>query len=153
MADVVLSARFADLAVGTFHDMVKLRVDVFVVEQDAPYPELDGRDDELGTVHWWIERDGVVVSVLRVLDEGGGVSCIGRVVTAADHRGEGLSALLVGTVLEGLSGPVVIKAQARLEGWYEQFGFSRSGADFIEDGIPHAPMERPGAEGRSISGS
>ena len=143
MADEVRSAEFADLDVGTFHDMVKLRVDVFVVEQDAPYPELDGRDDEPGTVHWWIERDGEIVSVLRVLDEGGGISVIGRVVTAADHRGEGLSARLLNAALDSIAGPTVIKAQARLEAWYEGFGFQRTGPDFMEDGIPHCPMERP----------
>jgi len=142
MVDVVRSARFADLDVGTFHDMVKLRVDVFVVEQDAPYPELDGRDDEAATVHWWIERDGDVVSVLRVLDQGAGTVQIGRVVTAADHRGEGLSATLVTAALEGTWGAVVIKAQAHLEDWYRRFGFERTGPDFLEDGIPHAPMER-----------
>ena len=142
MVDFVRSARFADLEVGTFHDMVKLRVDVFVVEQDAPYPELDGRDDESATVHWWIERDGDVVSVLRVLDQGAGTVQIGRVVTAADHRGEGLSATLLTAALEGISGAVVIKAQAHLEEWYRRFGFKRTGPDFLEDGIPHAPMER-----------
>lgn len=145
--EAMWSARFSELDVGTFHDMVKLRVDVFVVEQDAPYPELDGRDDEPNTVHWWIERDGAVVSVLRVLDEGGGVSQIGRVVTAADHRGEGLSARLLEAALAELPGAAVIKAQARLEGWYERFGFERTGPDFIEDGIPHTPMERPGPTG------
>ena len=152
MGDAVCSAKFADLDVGIFHDMVKLRVDVFVVEQDAPYPELDGRDNEPETVHWWIERDGEVVSVLRVLDEGDGVTCIGRVVTAADHRGEGLSADLVNAALQQVAGPAVIKAQAHLERWYERFGFRRTGPDFMEDGIPHAPMARP-SPGETVSGS
>jgi ElaA protein len=143
MGDEIRAARFADLDVGTFHDMAKIRIDVFVVEQDAPYPELDGRDDERGTVHWWIERDGEVVSVLRVLDEGDGVACIGRVVTAAAFRGEGLSGALLNAALAELEGPSVIKAQAHLEEWYGRFGFLRTGPNFMEDGIPHAPMERP----------
>ena len=95
MPDEIRSAGFTDLDVGTFHDMVKLRVDTFVVEQDAPYSDLDGRDNEPDAVHWWVERDSRVISVLRVLAEPDGSYRLGRVVTEPGHRGEGLSARLI----------------------------------------------------------
>ncbi len=76
------------------------------------------------------------------LAEPGGGWRIGRVVTAASHRGQGLAAILVGHAL-GRPGPFVLDAQAHLGDWYGTFGFRRSGADFLLDGIPHMPMRRP----------
>lgn len=143
MADVVHSSRFEDLDVQTFHDLLKLRIDVFVVEQAAPYSELDGRDCDAGTVHWWVERDGRVASALRVLEEADGAVSIGRVVTNSEHRGQGLSAALLQTALDSVEGPALLNAQAHLEDWYSGFGFVRAGPGFIEDGIPHVPMRRP----------
>ena len=67
----ILDRPFAELTTRQFHDLVRLRVDVFVVEQECAYGELDGRDLEDGTRHVWIERDREVVSYLRVLDDGG----------------------------------------------------------------------------------
>jgi predicted GNAT family N-acyltransferase len=119
-----------------------LRVDVFVVEQQCPYPELDGRDVEPATVHLWFEDDGQVAATIRVLDDGG-TRAIGRVATAATHRGRGLAAQLIeaGVALCG-DAPITMGAQAHLEGWYGRFGFRRSGPGYVEDGIPHVPMRR-----------
>jgi ElaA protein len=139
-------ARFAELTPFEVYGLCRLRVDVFVVEQDCPYPELDGRDVEPATVHLWYERDGEVLATIRVLDDGA-AKIIGRVATAKDARGEGLAAALIRRGIELCAGAAIdIGAQAYLEGWYEQFGFRRSGAGYIEDGIPHVPMRRPGAD-------
>ncbi|MER2093195.1 MAG: GNAT family N-acetyltransferase, partial [Saccharopolyspora rectivirgula] len=74
----------ADLSAAQLYRILQLRVDVFVVEQRCPYPELDGRDMEETTRHFWIEEpDGRVVSCLRLLEDGD-VFRIGRVCTAAD---------------------------------------------------------------------
>jgi ElaA protein len=138
-------ARFAELTPHEVYGLCRLRVDVFVVEQECPYPELDGRDVEPGTVHLWFEADGVPVATIRVLDDGG-TRAIGRVATAAAYRGRGLAARLVeeGMVLcPGV--PITLGAQAHLEGWYERFGFRRSGPGYVEDGIPHVPMRREAA--------
>jgi ElaA protein len=137
---VVHAARIDELGVRTFHDIVRLRLDVFVVEQDCPYPELDGRDLLATTRHLWIEEDGEVLSYLRVYPGADGATWIGRVVTAAAHRDRGLGATLMRHALTLAQQPVRISAQARLQGWYARFGFSRCGDDFIEDGIPHTPM-------------
>lgn len=127
----------------TLYGLLRLRTDVFVVEQECAYPELDGRDAEPGAEHLWLEVDGEPVATLRVLEEPGGVRRVGRVATHAGHRGRGYAALLVEEALRRTGdAPVDIDAQAHLEGWYARFGFRRSGDDFLEDGIPHVPMRR-----------
>lgn len=140
-------ARFEDLATQRLYDLLRLRVDVFVVEQDCPYPELDGRDTEPDALHLWVEVDGVVASTLRVLHglpDDPDCLVIGRVCTGTPHRGLGLSATLVRAALEhvGADARVRIGAQAHLEHWYARFGFVRSGPDYDEDGIRHLPMVR-----------
>jgi ElaA protein len=139
-------ARFAELTPAALYGLLRLRVDVFVVEQNCPYPELDGRDTEPGTVHlWFAADDGTVLATIRVLENGEDRS-IGRVATAASARGSGLSAQLVRRGIELCGGRTIdIGAQAYLEAWYERFGFRRSGPDYLEDGIPHLPMRLPGS--------
>jgi ElaA protein len=143
-ARTLRSARFAELTPAELYGLLRLRVDVFVVEQACPYPELDGRDVEPGTVHLWFADDsGEVLSTVRVL-ENGADRVIGRVATAASARGRGLSAELVRRGIELCEGRTVdIGAQTYLEQWYERFGFRRSGPDYVEDGIPHLPMRLP----------
>ncbi|MCZ2860059.1 GNAT family N-acetyltransferase [Blastococcus sp. VKM Ac-2987] len=136
-------ARFADLTPFEVYGLCRLRVDVFVVEQECPYPELDGRDVEPATEHLWLEAaDGAVLATIRVLDDGP-TRAIGRVATAVGARGRGLSARLIGEALRSYGdGPLTLGAQAYLESWYERFGFRRSGPGYVEDGIPHVPMRR-----------
>jgi ElaA protein len=135
-------ARFADLSPFEVYALCRLRVDVFVVEQECPYPELDGRDTEPATVHLWLESGDDVAATIRVLDDGA-TRAIGRVATAAGFRGNGLAARLMH---EGIAlcedFPITLGAQAHLQGWYEQFGFRLSGPGYVEDGIPHVPMRR-----------
>ena len=139
---VLRRATPADLTAEELYALCRLRVDVFVVEQQCPYPELDGRDLEPGTEHLWVEEDGEVLATLRVLDDGSS-RAIGRVATAASARGRGLAARLVEAALATYGqGPLHLGAQAHLEGWYERFGFRRSGEGYVEDGIPHVPMHR-----------
>jgi ElaA protein len=131
------------LTVRELYALLQLRVDVFVVEQECPYPELDGRDLEPDTRHVWSSEthDGPPTAYLRVLAEPNGVSRIGRVCTSRDRRGEGLASRLLLRSLRDLAGrPVVLDAQSRLSDWYAQFGFVVDGPEFLEDGIPHLPM-------------
>ena len=122
--------------------LLRLRVDVFVVEQECPYPELDGRDLEPTTRHIWIDEGGMPVACLRLLAEPDGSHRISRVATAADQRHQGLAGLLVDHVMATTPGRLVLDAQTYLEPWYVERGFARPGNEFTEDGIPHVPMER-----------
>jgi ElaA protein len=144
-APALRAARFAELTPAELYGILRLRVDVFVVEQTCPYPELDGRDTEPGTVHlWYADDEGTTLATIRVL-ENGEDRAIGRVATAVGARGRGLSAELIRRGIELCGGRTIdIGAQAYLESWYERFGFVRSGPDYLEDGIPHLPMRREG---------
>lgn len=139
----VTSKRFDELTTRQFHDLLRLRIDVFVVEQVCPYRELDGRDVEPGTEHHWTTGDdGSPTCYARTLDDGGAIR-IGRVVTAADARGHGLAAALVSQLVERYTGrTLVLDAQSHLADWYGRFGFEPVGDEFVEDGIPHVPMLR-----------
>ncbi|TNM64650.1 GNAT family N-acetyltransferase [Streptomyces sp. NP160] len=131
---------------------MRLRVDVFVVEQECAYPELDGRDLEPDAEHLWVAGPGgsEVGAYLRVLAgrsgehaDPEGARRIGRVVTAPAERGHGLAGLLLDDVVAREGGrPLVLDAQAHLERWYARWGFEVSGPGFLEDGIPHVPMTR-----------
>jgi ElaA protein len=133
-------AHFATLSPAVLYEIARLRQDVFIVEQQCAYPDLDGRDSEPATQHLWIELDTRVVSALRLLDEGDGVHRISRVVTAADHRGKGLANALMLHAVE-LGGPsIVLSAQEYLEHWYRNFGFVVSGDRWDDGGIWHVPM-------------
>jgi ElaA protein len=142
----VRSAAFADLDPVTGYRLWALRAQVFVVEQDCPYLDLDGRDLEPATRHLWVEHDGVPVATLRVLDDGVALR-IGRVATAPHARGRGRAALLVRAALAAAGErPVVLDAQSHLVDWYAGFGFAPSGRGFLDDGIPHTPMRREGRQ-------
>lgn len=140
---------FADLTTPELYDVARLRQQVFVVEQECPYPDLDGRDDEPGTVHVLLHRDGALDGYARVLRDPGPPAHhrIGRVLLAVGARGRGLSTPLMEAALAACAHApdldVVLDAQSPLAGFYAGFGFVADGAEFLEDGIPHTPMRRP----------
>lgn len=139
----VREAALADLPPAVLYALLRLRVDVFVVEQECAYPELDGRDLEPTCMHVWAESDGAPVATLRVLRDADGRGRIGRVATSAAFRGAGVAGTLMRRALELLEGSeVVLDAQAHLQDWYARFGFRPVGENFVEDGIPHVEMVR-----------
>ena len=142
-AVTVHDAVLADLDPLTLYRILRLRNEVFVVEQDCVYLDTDGRDTEPGARQLWIAEGEQVVATLRLLLDHDGCWRIGRVATAVDARGRGLAALLMTRALQ-LAGDavVVLEAQSYLTRWYGQFGFEVSGPDYVEDGIPHTPMRR-----------
>lgn len=136
------AVRFDTLDGLAAYDVWRLRQDVFVVEQDCPYPDLDGRDAEPGTHHVLLHEDEALVGYARVLDDGSEWR-IGRVVLARAGRGRGLADMLMHTALQVCLGrDVVLDAQAPLAAWYSSHGFAVDGDEFLEDGIPHLPMRR-----------
>jgi ElaA protein len=136
----VHSARFSELTTSQLYGILRLRSEVFVVEQECVYLDLDDRDTEPTTTHWWIEDDrGRVVATARLIRMKPG-SKVGRVVVDREHRRSGLGARIVEQALRVAPRPTHADAQAHLEQWYGRFGFVRDGDEFIEDGIPHVPM-------------
>ena len=103
MSATVHRAWAADLDLRTLYDLLRLRVDVFVVEQECPYAELDDRDLEEGARHYWLSDSGggaAMLGCLRLLAEPGGDYHIGRVCTARSVRRRGLGRQL----MEGCAG-------------------------------------------------
>ena len=138
-----------DLDAPTLYALLRLRVEVFVVEQNCPYPELDGRDLEPQTLHFWLESpSGAVISTLRMLeDQEGGATAfrIGRVCTRASERGRGHTTRLMNAALADIGEhPCRISAQTYLAQMYARHGFVPDGPEFDEDGIAHVPMVRAG---------
>ncbi|MBD0292790.1 MAG: GNAT family N-acetyltransferase [Jiangellaceae bacterium] len=143
----VHTAGFDQLDAATLYRLLKLRVDVFVVEQRCAYPELDGRDTDPGTMHVWTAwaPDGDPVGYLRILTEADGGTRIGRVAVAPTARGAGVARALMSAALSLIRDRgCVLDAQAHLVDFYRGFGFSEAGPQYVEDGIPHVPMRRAG---------
>lgn len=92
----------ADLDASTLYRVLRLRVDVFVVEQQCPYPELDGRDLEPGTRWLWAAEGETVLATLRILREEDGSARIGRVATAQQARASGIASVLMRRALDYL---------------------------------------------------
>ncbi|WP_144793558.1 GNAT family N-acetyltransferase [Microbacterium paludicola] len=140
-------ARVSEVDPVTLYRILWLRVSVFVVEQQAAYPELDGRDIEPDAELMWSVQDGAVAATLRVLRDDVSAMRIGRVATAEWARGQGHAARLMDAAVERCreqapGAPIHLDAQLHLEDWYGRFGFVRAGAPYQEDGIPHIPMVR-----------
>jgi len=141
-------AALREIDAATLYRMMWLRVRVFVVEQAAAYPELDGRDLEPTTELFWAAagETGDVLATLRLLDDGDAMR-IGRVATSRTARGGGLAAELMRRAIAESTRrrpdrEIRLDAQAHLASWYGRFGFEVAGAPFEEDGIPHVPMAR-----------
>lgn len=159
------AAPLAEMNQVMLYRMLQLRTEVFVVEQQCAYPELDGRDLEPNSLMVWAESDDEqnpqVIATLRVLRDGPSEdglessaghddepTCrIGRVAAHPDHRGTGLARAIFQFGLDQCAAAapelaIVLDAQEPLEGWYESFGFARTGPTYLEDDIPHVPMRR-----------
>ena len=139
-------ARFHELPNEVLYDILRLRAEVFVVEQDCVYLDPDGRDCEPRTEHIWASDGHGVTATLRLLDEGVDGWSIGRVATRPDLRSSGIASELMSEAVTSLQERgcerVTVNAQAHLAGWYGRFGFVTTGPEHLEDGIPHVPMER-----------
>lgn len=131
-----------DLSAAELHDLLRLRVDVFVVEQECAYPEVDGRDLLASSQHAWIEIEGVVAASVRLLLDHDPPQ-IGRVVTDPRFRGQRLAERLLAEAHHRAGEPgSFLEAQSYLADWYGRQGWEPCGEEFIEDGIPHLPMKR-----------
>lgn len=139
--------RFPELGVDDLYDALQLRCRVFILEQ-GPYLDPDGIDRS--SWHLLGRHDGgALVAYLRVVDPGRKYAepSIGRVVTDAALRGQGLGRALMA---EGVAGcerrwpgrAIRISAQSHLERFYASLGFARVGDDYLEDNIPHVEMLR-----------
>lgn len=139
-------AAFEELSPHDLYAILRLRSDVFVVEQDCVFLDLDDRDREPTAEHLWTTDGDGVTATLRLLDDGGGTWSIGRIVARPDVRSRGVAAHLVRAGIDRLreleATTAHLGAQAQLREWYARFGFRQSGPRYLEDGILHVPMRQ-----------
>ena len=138
---------FSALTTLELYELLRLRSEVFVLEQACAFQDLDGADTE--AMHLLGERDGRLAAYARCFAAGVkfAEASIGRVVTHASARGGGIGHVLMKEAVDRLQarwGPQAIRigAQARLQNFYEQHGFVQNGEPYMEDGIPHIEMLR-----------
>jgi len=138
---------FEEITTSELYKIIKARVDVFVVEQDCPYPDLDGYDQQ--AVHIWAEQDQDVLAYCRIFNKGIKYqeTSIGRVLTTEKARGKSLGKQLIQYAVETIenrfhTSEVRISAQDYLLRFYSGFGFEDTGKKYLEDNIPHTEMLR-----------
>ncbi|HKK88538.1 MAG TPA: GNAT family N-acetyltransferase [Saprospiraceae bacterium] len=136
---------FEDLGTKELYNLLQLRAEVFVVEQNCPYQDLDGKD--LQALHLCCQENDSIIAYSRILDKGisyPGHASIGRVIVKERHRKHNLGRELmrrsIDSCRENYSGPIKISAQCYLENFYRAFGFEPLGASYLEDDIPHIAM-------------
>lgn len=142
----IIIKRFEELDIQELYDILKLRSDIFVVEQQCVYPDCDGRDRF--SHHLYVEMNGHIVGYLRILDKGQTFDqvAIGRVAVREDYRGIGLARHMMNKALLFITEylhetAVKLSAQQYLVKFYESVGFSCISEGYLEDGIPHIDME------------
>lgn len=124
------------------HQLYKLRVDVFVAEQNCPFNEIDDQDANPETRHILAFDGETLVGCARVFPTESG-SRFGRFVVHPDFRGSGLGPQIVRTGIEyteRFNGDLIVEAQSGLVGYYEQFGLVAEGDEFLDTGVPHRKM-------------
>ncbi len=138
--------KFNDLTVNEFHDILQLRINIFIVEQNCPYPELDDKD-KIAFHLFSIDKNNKIIAYTRIFKPGDFYkeAAFGRVVVHEEYRNQKIGSQLVKeTIIEThkLFGNINIKigAQTYLKDFYQSFGFQQVDDDYIEDGIPHIHM-------------
>lgn len=142
----ILVKHFDELSTVELYEILKTRAEIFVVEQNCVYQDLDDKDQDAIHVFCWND-EGRIAGCLRVFmkDAENGVAQIGRVVTLEHGKGLGGQLLRKGVEVATESykaKEIYLEAQVYAIGYYAKEGFEVVSDEFLEDGIPHVKMER-----------
>ena len=136
---------FAELSVPELYEILKIRQEVFIVEQTCDYLDADGYDDK--AIHLWAENNGEILAYCRLFEAGIKYqeASIGRVLTNSNYRNLSLGKTLMKFALFIIearfrAGDIRISAQDYLLKFYSEFGFQNTGNKYLEDDIPHTEM-------------
>ncbi len=137
--------RFDELTAGELYDILQLRQQVFIIDQQCIYDDMDGCDKE--ALHVYLEDTEGIAAYLRIMDRNvkSEYVTIGRVVTAKRARRQGLASRLLDAAVQAAvdrfrADKVYIEAQTYARTLYEKQGFVQISEEFLEDGIPHIKM-------------
>ena len=134
---------FRQLTTDELYELLRVRSDVFVVEQNCVYQDLDGDDQK--AIHLWLTQDDKIVALARVCPAGTHMTeiSIGRVITTERGKGYGKQNMFyaIRSAIEHFGATLIdIEAQEYAKGFYEGVGFKQSSDTFMLDGIPHIKM-------------
>lgn len=142
----IIIKKFHELNVEELYQILQLREEIFILEQECLYADCDGKD-RYGH-HLFVEKNGNVVGYLRILEKGQAFEqmAIGRVAVKEEYRGIGLARHMMNKALVYIADylherVVKVSAQQYLTGFYESLGFVIVSEGYLEDGIPHIDME------------
>lgn len=135
--------KFKELTIDELYEILRVRVNVFVVEQKCPYEEIDNKDKS--EYHVFLKENGEIVAYLRVIKQGVSFeeASIGRVLTTKRKKGYANIILKEGIKIakeKFKADKIKIEAQTYAKKLYEKFGFKQISDEFLEDGIPHIKM-------------
>ena len=143
-----IEKKFDDLNPLELYSILQLRNEVFAIEQNCVYPDMDNKDQPAEHLMGW--KNNKLIAYARIIPPGivYPEPCIGRVVTAPSHRGEGIGKLQMVRSIEYIyniygTTPVKIGAQLYLKKFYSNLGFLPAGDVYLEDGIEHIEMVKP----------
>ena len=134
---------FQELTTEELYELLRVRSEVFVVEQNSVYQDMDGDDQK--AIHLWLTEADKVVALARVCPAGTHMQeiSIGRVITIERGKGYGKQMMLyaIDAAIEHFDAKLIdIEAQEYARGFYESVGFRQSSKPFMLDGIPHIKM-------------
>lgn len=137
--------KFNELNAEEIYKILALRNEIFIVEQECPYLDCDGKD--FNAYHLFLEENGEIISYLRILEKGVSYDeiAIGRVIVKKSHRKKGISRKMMLKAIEFIekelsSTTIKLQAQAYLIDFYSSFGFKAISEEYLEDNIPHRDM-------------
>lgn len=138
---------FEELSTRELYQILQLRSEVFVVEQDCVYQDMDNHDQD--ALHLFAADDTTIIGYVRILRPGTRFkdASIGRVVTMKEHRKKGISKFLMHLAIDQIEvewnlSCITISAQSYLQNFYESLGFKVVSEEYLEDGIPHLEMKK-----------
>ena len=139
--------RFNELSIDELYGILRLRSEVFVVEQDCVYQDLDNKDQK--ALHLFILNTNEIIGYTRLFKAGDYFdnASIGRVVVSGNHRDKKLGHVLIKESIDAISkyfntSKITLSAQTHLKKFYESHGFQQVGEGYLEDGIPHIEMNK-----------
>ena len=137
--------KFDELTIHELYDILQLRIEVFAVEQDCVYQDLDQKDQK--AIHLFFKENDKIIAYTRLFAPGKYFveASIGRVVVDANFRKKGLGHILMKESIRAVqklfnTSKITISAQTYLQRYYESHGFKQVGSGYLEDGIPHIEM-------------
>ncbi|MFN8283902.1 MAG: GNAT family N-acetyltransferase [Chitinophagales bacterium] len=137
---------FDDLTIPELYDVLQLREEIFQLEQNCLYKDIDDKDRKC--YHFMLYVENELIAYCRLVPDGisyDGYVSIGRVASKASYRKEGYGRQLMERAMEKMTqvfphSPIKISAQAYLQKFYEGFGFTKVSDEYMEDDIPHIAM-------------